>query len=251
MPLKCGEMLKSELEEVAFMIGEHFEHYAKHYKSNINIISKAFWEATLKAYDKLAPLSSKIDTDGMRILYSEKIYKGTLIFNGRVFFYYIDLQHSEHPEVVCFYFTYSGTFLGMVVDTPSMDSVCYCTAQSEIHEEHIDKHHPPEKVVNDARMTVLILFELFKQYAEIENVNLPPKKVKRICQNKYHNDTPFNISHLDSKWFTNLVQSNEFGVRGHFRLQPYGTERHQKKLIWINDFIKHGYTSKARILTNN
>lgn len=96
-----------------------------------------------------------------------------------------------------------------------------------------------------------ISLELFKRYAEIETINLKPHSRKRDINCKYINDTNYNILHLDSKWFTTLVKSDEFKVSGHFRLQPYKNEsgKWDKKLIWITDFIKHGYTSKARKLS--
>jgi len=54
---------------------------------------------------------------------------------------------------------------------------------------------------------------------------------------------------LDSKWFTTLVKSDAFHVRGHFRLQPKKKDGEwTKELIWINDFQKEGYTAPARRL---
>lgn len=89
----------------------------------------------------------------------------------------------------------------------------------------------------------VVLFDMFKKYAEVETkVLLPNTKLKSInC--KYVNDTKLPITYLDSKWFTNLVKSDAFNVSGHFRLQPY---KNSKKLIWIEGFQKDGYTSKAR-----
>jgi hypothetical protein len=91
---------------------------------------------------------------------------------------------------------------------------------------------------------------LFKQYSEIETKTFKGGE-KLIYQNeKTFNDTKLPITFLDSKWFTNLVKSDGFAVRGHFRLQPYGIEMKQKKLIWIEDFMKTGYTAPARKITS-
>ncbi len=94
-------------------------------------------------------------------------------------------------------------------------------------------------------MTVL----LFQKYAQVETKYLPAKqKVKDINCN-YKNDTSFDITYLDSTWFTNLVKSDAFKVRGHFRLQPKKKEGEwTKELIWITEFEKHGYTAPARKL---
>jgi hypothetical protein len=95
----------------------------------------------------------------------------------------------------------------------------------------------------------LILY-CFKKYATVETKYLEPhSKIKEIgC--KYINETKLPITYLDSKWFTNFVKSDAFAVRGHFRLQPKIKEgKWTHELIWINDFMKTGYTSPARKLS--
>lgn len=88
--------------------------------------------------------------------------------------------------------------------------------------------------------------ELFLQFARLETKILPPSRQiwdGPIC--KYNNKTKSDITIVDSTWFTTLIKSDGFKVRGHFRLQPY--KEQGKKLIWIQDFEKHGYTIKARM----
>lgn len=54
---------------------------------------------------------------------------------------------------------------------------------------------------------------------------------------------------MDSKWFTNLVKSDGFKVRGHFRFQPKKKDGvWTKELIWINEFEKSGYNREAGVL---
>ena len=50
---------------------------------------------------------------------------------------------------------------------------------------------------------------------------------------------------FDSKWYTEIYNNNDFNVCGHFRLQPYSDG--SRKLIYINEFVKHGYHRKASI----
>jgi hypothetical protein len=54
---------------------------------------------------------------------------------------------------------------------------------------------------------------------------------------------------LDSTWFTTIVRSEGFKVGGHFRMQPFGKNLSDRKLIWISPFDKNGYTRKAKILS--
>lgn len=98
----------------------------------------------------------------------------------------------------------------------------------------------------------IAVVELFKRYADIETTTLPANKIIKDFDCKYENSTNRDIKILDSKWFTSLVKSDAFKVRGHFRLQPHkvGGEW-TKKLIWINDFEKSGYTAPAQKLNVN
>lgn len=97
----------------------------------------------------------------------------------------------------------------------------------------------------------IMLITLFKKYAEVETKILPPKsKQGKTIKCKYINQTDYQITYLNSTWFTNLVKSDAFKVSGHFRLQPCHDENGlpTKKLIWISDFVKSGYTAPARKL---
>ena len=60
----------------------------------------------------------------------------------------------------------------------------------------------------------------------------------------YTQSIDFDI--IDSTWFTTLINSSAFNVRGHFRLQPFGTDLKEKKLIWIKEFQKSGYKRIAK-----
>jgi hypothetical protein len=87
---------------------------------------------------------------------------------------------------------------------------------------------------------------VFKKYAEVETITVPPLQRKKFDGIKRINDTKLNICYLDSKWFRNIIRNEDFNVRGHFRLQPFGKGRSERRPIWINQFVKHGYTLQAR-----
>lgn len=108
----------------------------------------------------------------------------------------------------------------------------------------------PENMVMHA-LKPLIFWTLFRLYAEVEVKALAPKTKLKDIKCKYVNDTPFPITFLDSTWFTTLVKSDAFKVSGHFRLQPCHDENGKptKKLIWISDYMKTGYTSPAKKLS--
>lgn len=93
---------------------------------------------------------------------------------------------------------------------------------------------------------LVVLFELFRKYAEVETKILKPKMKAELFKCKYHNDSDHQIEIMDSTWFTEFIKSEAFKVRGHFRLQAHGEGRVGRKLIWIKDFKKEGYTRKAK-----
>lgn len=90
---------------------------------------------------------------------------------------------------------------------------------------------------------------LFIKYCEIDTKVIGAGKKDNHVGIKYVNESRSNIEVLDSTWFTTLIKSEAFAVRGHFRLQPHGAGMQQRKLIWISDYEKEGYTRKAKILT--
>lgn len=93
------------------------------------------------------------------------------------------------------------------------------------------------------------IYLLFMKYAEVETVDVGPGKRNNLFDCKYTNETEVKITILNSTWFTTLVKSDAFKVRGHFRFQPCGEGLKDRKLIWINEFQKEGYTAPARKLS--
>jgi hypothetical protein len=96
---------------------------------------------------------------------------------------------------------------------------------------------------------IVISFLLFKTYADIEYKLIDGIKQKKSIANgeKIINDTELPIEYIDSTWFVTLIHTEGFKVSGHFRLQPYGKGLGKRKLIYINEFEKTGYTRKAII----
>ena len=94
----------------------------------------------------------------------------------------------------------------------------------------------------------VLVYHLFKKYAPIE-------EIISVRERKEHKDFPEiktnqKIDYYDCNWYTTIVRNEGFNVRGHFRLQPYGVGRKEKKLIYIHEFQKHGYVRRARLLVN-
>lgn len=92
---------------------------------------------------------------------------------------------------------------------------------------------------------------LFLKYCEVETKLVKASKKEKHIGVKYVNETKNNIEILDSTWFTTIVKSDGFPVSGHFRFQPYGPSNSLRKLKWISDYEKQGYTRTAKVLNQN
>lgn len=82
---------------------------------------------------------------------------------------------------------------------------------------------------------------LFKKFADIETVVVPAGQSVTEKGTRYKNQAKSDVTILDCRWFTEIIRTEGFSVTGHFRMQPFGSEKSQKKLIWINEFSKTGY----------
>lgn len=117
----------------------------------------------------------------------------------------------------------------------------------ELWHEKVIKLYKSDTYPLPIRMAVF--YELFTMYAEIEVKTL--NGMRQIFDGPncvYSNQTKYPIEIINSTWFTELIKSDAFKVRGHFRLQPFGEGMAKRKLIWINDFQKEGYHRLAKKL---
>lgn len=92
----------------------------------------------------------------------------------------------------------------------------------------------------------LIAMICFIKYCPVETKFVDAGRREKHVGQKYVNETKERIEILDSTWFTNIVRSEGFQVGGHFRMQAFGKDWSEKRLIWVEPFEKHGYTRKAR-----
>ncbi len=75
-------------------------------------------------------------------------------------------------------------------------------------------------------------------------VIVPPHGKTKTKHEKYVNDNPICIKVWDMRMFNTYVRLEGFPVSGHFRHQRVGEGRTNHRLIWINEFEKHGYNRK-------
>jgi len=96
--------------------------------------------------------------------------------------------------------------------------------------------------------TSILRMIIFKQFAKEEKeFKLRARTKQKNKADKYRNELKIDINIIDKTYFTSSYNFNQFSVNGHFRSQPHGKGRTKRKLIWISDFVKNGYSRKAKI----
>ncbi len=60
-----------------------------------------------------------------------------------------------------------------------------------------------------------------------------------------------DIIQINSFWDENIKVISPFSVSGHFRKQPFGKDRLKRRLIYIDSFMKTGYSRSAGILNQS
>lgn len=206
-------------------------------QGTVKIISEPFRDALELSYDKI--LDNKLVFDIV-----DKVGCMSLK-NGHLSYVY---DYSNLQDYELFVFNYDMLVFYEKFDFSISLRIVFNDYESD--NEYIKKNVCGNDKKTSAYLLQFLLVSLsFIEYSEIEIKYLSAgQKIKGIdC--KYVNDTKSNVQILDSKWFTTLVKSDAFKVRGHFRLQPKKKDGEwTKEFIWINEFTKEGYTAPARKL---
>jgi hypothetical protein len=213
-----------------------WNHSKTAFKENIYMVSLPFIDATNKSYGKLYDLYTGI---------TDLNINGTFISGDWVNCIHYELT-KEMGRWAFLQFHKSGRITALIWNDSSekrISWISYDYFKGAVNQQQILE-------ISNSQMAACIYIYLFKHYAEVETKILPPNKRIKGFNCKYANDTKLPITFLDSKWFTNLIQSNAFKVGGHFRQQACGSMFQDRKIIWISEFQKSGYHSRAKILYN-
>lgn len=215
------------------------------FKNKIQYISKPFHDAYQKGCHKLADVLDNNDVDESGVLISGTDGKET-----NTIFYSIKTwgkgkDYDMDATVLLFTNRSDWDKPSLAVLSQRRPGMPVGGARFYASKSAQENNMEPISVIAD-----ILTLCLFMKYCELETKIVQGGKKENHIGVKYVNDTKNNIEILDSTWFTTLVKSEGFHVRGHFRMQPYGPGMSQKKLIWISDFDKTGYTRQAKILNH-
>jgi len=201
-----------------------------------------------KVQEKLNELLHEVNpTKGIMLLPTSRYNP---FFNS--FAYYVDKNQNSIDNELNFSLAFYGVrgieiFISGTFIKKKFESLSFIADDLEFY---IEKDLAFERFINYA-FNIL----LFMQFAEIETViteGKPSKGKSKVKFNneKFLNESKIQIEIIDSNWFKRLIRTGAFKVKGHFRLQPYGTLNLLRKLIWIDDYTKNGYSLQPKILRN-
>jgi hypothetical protein len=175
--------------------------------------------------------SIKLNKFEAKILKSDKDVKYTFLIDDKMF-YRVSIK--------------GGEILGMRVFTEE-GSINYSSFKILPEQNLVVYPHSQYDYLNDKYFVEFIKLLIFTEYSELkETVLMPRQSVGTMKEGKYLNESDKNVVIVDSTWNNVIVRNEAFGVNGHFRLQPMGKNRLERKLIYIKEFIKDGYVRKSK-----
>jgi len=237
------ENQKYEYLKIDQMFGENILKSSNVFKDFLVALKYTF-EQSNKKYYLTNTFKDAIMTASPKIQEGEKQIKDIptdcgIIFTDKGFSIYLSNPTDKRIKLLCYGFTKEGvlTTYGIVNNDLSLSGLA-CS---------VDKNGQP---VNDTEGLVGYLYSMlttiyFIHNCEIEQKVVQPNKKDKINGQKYFNESKSSVVVLDCKWFTELIRDTPFHVKGHLRWQAHGEKRAKRKLIWIGDFEKQGYTRKA------
>lgn len=227
-------------------VQKSFKDIAPMFKKKIRYVSMPFIEAYDKAKHKL-----------VNVFYKETLDEsGTLILRRGSFtntiFYWVKTYGEDEKQ------NWNYTLIYMVFnkhtqgDMNSLDA--YIVDSQDKSVTFMFKGFADNGATKTDFEAFIITFLCFLKYVELETKVVEAGRKIHHAGEKYKNDTKQRVEILDSSWFTTIIRSAGFMVGdetgGFFRMQQCGKGNAERKLVWIQPFEKHGYTRKAKILTD-
>lgn len=221
-----------------------------------------------KAYMITDPFSDAIDAAEARIMADMDVngdptshirgMSGTLLLYDKITMYRYNIGQSINDSTILMYHE-DGLIAAFVNGKPEFYSAAMesfvdkCIELDPSRSAGFDAEaakHGFNKEQMDAfgRIAWALVAITFIRCADLKTIIVRGRsKSKDHEGQKVVNDLGHDVTLLDTTWFTEIVKVDGFPVKGHFRLQPVGANRQERKLIWIADFKKNGYHRRAGI----
>jgi len=214
-------------------------------KNVVTYLAKPIIDPMLTSYNKLVPHRKELHDSCRALIYHSKAGNPHTL-------QYVLLAEEDRINIMGqIHFVFGkdknfGMLFNIWVDRLDTEDLTFRSYTDVPPLVSIEKHDNMLSVA----LSAILSAELFINFAEVETKVMKPNTQiwdERMVNAIYNNKTRSDITVIDSTWYTNLVSSGAFKVRGHFRMQPYGAGLSKKRLTWIADFEKSGYHRKAKI----
>lgn len=210
------------------------------------VISKSFYKVMEKSEDAFTPFHNDIleECDGeCGVVYAPYLIKGSILLyaiDGGKLSVWVVMNRKQGDLNIIAPSTYisvcpkdkkKGAGHQLVVDYIPLFAGCF---------------EPPIPLYTHA--FTILTYLCLRKWAEVEIAEVKTKVKREVKKGKMTivvTEDGLSYFTFDSKWYTEICNNNDFNVSGHFRLQPYGDG--SRRLIYINEFVKHGYHRKALI----
>lgn len=189
------------------------------------------------------PFKEAIHTAAPKIIKDGKLYNDIptgcgILFTNNGFTLYLSNPTDKKLKLLCYGFTRDTLTTYGYIDNDFNYGGCAFNLKDG-------------KPVNDSKFCVdylngILLAVWFIKNCEVDTKIIAPKEKFRDSGVKYFNESKSSFTVLNCNWFTDLIRNTPFLVKGHFRWQVHGEKNTKRKLIWIDEFEKSGYSRKAQ-----
>ena len=178
-------------------------------------------------------------------------FRKTIIAKDNVFF----IESKGNKIMVCSYFYFKKTnnprdwaYNLCVFDKKEVNEAGLPAAIQMSSDSLNNKHMDIAAENCNAVLPLLMFLDCVEIQEKTIKAKTKQKGVSKI--NRDTNLSDFDVTLINSSYFTKIYVEGGFEVSGHFRLQACGQGLQDRRLIYIQPYVKNGYTRRAGVELN-
>lgn len=230
-------------------LNQNWPRMMSRFRTNVALVSEPFMAAVKDAADvfRKDPVTTSSYLAG-------KTFSGTVLVSSKHHTVGYSLEFDEKGALIDYGILWLDKYGGVcAVISPELQFISRSILfgdKNEMKQAPLFLEHGPLHCLSESIVDTVKGFLLFCHFAEITDdiVARPGSRQAREQAGSGEtcvNDTRFNVRRLSVTYFKNICREEDFPVRGHFRMQPYGVGRTHRRLIYVDSFVKHGYHRRA------
>ena len=234
-------------------LSQEWPGYARDFRSRIDIVSLEF----LKAVDETAD-SIRHCEDLCKNYLAGKSFKGTMLAPQGLYISYV-MSYNENGSLDAegmrlLELDKHGSVLILKDDTTLFvsDSWSLCRMNDDGNLLERKQYETLLDRCTDAMDYTTSLLEnyfLFCHFAEVKTRYVAregSREAKKLPADGEVSSCQLPLRRMYADYYTTIIRSEGFGVKGHFRMQACGRNHREHRLVYIKPFEKKGYTRRAK-----